>query len=116
MIRISRLLDRCIGGHFRIGPITVYGRNAMHFAVNIKTRRWGYLCFQPTVRCFGRWWPWYFYASPNATPWAATFAIGKGVDPIDRAKAIIRRTYLGHGFNYDDDEIDRRLRQINQSF
>ena len=71
--------EKHFGGYFIIGPITVYGWNAMHVAVNIKTR-WGYVCFHPTWRVFGHWWPWYFYISPNATPWAATFGIGPGYE------------------------------------
>jgi hypothetical protein len=95
----SCLFDRYLGGSLRLGPVVTYGFNAMHVAINIRTRRWGYLCFHPTIRCFGVWWPWYFYASPNATPQAATFAIGPWVDYQYRAGAIIRRVRLGHNFN-----------------
>ena len=59
-------------GHFRVGPVIVYyGDNAMHWAINIRTR-WGFLCAHPTVRC----WPWYIYLSPDATPDRATWGIG----------------------------------------
>jgi hypothetical protein len=68
-------LDR-FSEHWNFGPVTVYGANAMHWAVNIKTRRWGYVCFRLPVRCFGRWWPLYFYCSPDATPQSATFMVG----------------------------------------
>jgi hypothetical protein len=30
-------------------------------------------CFHPTTRTFGGYWPWYFYISKNATPWAACY-------------------------------------------
>ena len=63
-------------GHFNIGPITVYGANAMHYAVNIKSR-WGWICFRLPFRSFNRWWPLYFYISPDATPQRATFMVGR---------------------------------------
>ena len=68
--------ENFLGGHWKLGSFTLYGENAMHWAVNIKTR-WGYVCFRLPFKCFGRWWPLYFYISPNATPWAATFIIPK---------------------------------------
>ena len=69
--------ERHFGGHFNLGPITVYGWNAMHVAVNIRTV-WGFICFHPPFRVFGKWWPWYFYISPDATPQSATYGIGPG--------------------------------------
>lgn len=69
--------ENFMGGHISIGPITIYGENAMHWAVNVKTKRWGYICFRLPFRCFGRWHPLYFYVSPNGTPWAATFIFPK---------------------------------------
>lgn len=90
--------ERYFGGHLNIGKrITVYGENAMHWAVNIHTKRWGYVCFRLPVRCFGRWWPLYFYVSPNATPWAATFLIG-GDERCESRRASERRKRLGHNF------------------
>lgn len=108
---LDRILDRFFGGHFNIGPVTVYGRNAMHFAVQIRTRRWGYVSFRLPLFCFGQWWPLYIHASPNATPWAATFYVGGGRRNIDRALAPLRRHWLGHNFN--DDENMEMLRRIN---
>jgi hypothetical protein len=67
--------ERYFGGHVNIGPVTIFGENAMHWAVNIKTTRWGYVCFRLPLRSFGRWWPLYWYCSPDATPQAATFII-----------------------------------------
>jgi hypothetical protein len=72
-------IERKLGGHISIGPLTIYGFNAMHVAVNLYTKRWGWVCFHPPMRCFGRWWKWYFYVSPDATPHAATYRIGPGV-------------------------------------
>jgi hypothetical protein len=68
--------ENFLGGHINIGPITIYGENAMHWAVDIRSR-WGYVCFRLPFRCFNRWWPLYFYISPNATPQQATFIIPK---------------------------------------
>ncbi len=69
--------ENFLGGHLSIGPIVIYGENAMHWAINIKTRRLGYICFRLPFRCFGVWWPLYFYCSPDATPQSATFIIPK---------------------------------------
>jgi len=69
--------ENFLGGHVDIWNITIYGENAMHWAVNIKTKRWGYVCFRLPFRCFGVWHPLYFYTSPNGTPRNATFCIPK---------------------------------------
>lgn len=95
--RLGRWLERNLGGScsFRVPlldwRVTVYGFNAMHCALNVKTKRWGYICFCPPVRCFGRWRPWYFYLSSCATPWAAYRAFGPGVDREDKENARTRR-------------------------
>lgn len=73
----SRWQDRLFQGHRRIGPVTVYGANAMHWAINVRWRG-TYWCFHPTTRTFGGHWPWYFYVSPDATPQRATFKLGGG--------------------------------------
>ena len=73
----DRLTDRLFTGHVVIGPLTIYGANAMHWAFEVKSR-WGYLCFHPTTRTFGGKWPWYLYLSPNATPWKAKWGYGPG--------------------------------------
>ncbi|MEE8729756.1 MAG: hypothetical protein SOI28_05715 [Rahnella inusitata] len=67
-----------LSGHINVGRVTIFGDNAMHWAVNIRTKRWGYICFRLPFRSHRRWWPLYFYCSPNGTPWAATFKIGGG--------------------------------------
>lgn len=36
-------------GHFSIGSLTVYGRNAMHWGVQLHTKKYGYICFRLTV-------------------------------------------------------------------
>ena len=63
----KRWQDRIFPGHVRIGPVTIYGANAMHWQVDIRTR-WGYLCAHPTTRTFGGHWPWKVYLSRDATP------------------------------------------------
>lgn len=63
----------------------------------------------------------YFYCSPNATPWAATFMLGKKEDREDWAKSRIRYLALGHNFDvhgwndeYQCENYDI-LRGINRS-
>ena len=70
--------ENFLGGHLTIGPVTVYGENAMHWAVNIRTRK-GWFCFRLPFRSYGYWWPLYCYLSPDATPTRATkWFWGKG--------------------------------------
>ncbi len=109
---MSNLLDRWLGGHIHFGPVTIYGRNAMHWGVNIHTRRWGYVCFRLPFTCYGKWWPLYFYVSPNATPWASTFLWGGDGDHSPRM-ARARRDAFGHNFDTDDPELNDRLMRIN---
>lgn len=109
MINLKRLESKLLyqlpikylGGHFSFKvfglEVTIYGFNAMWLTVDIYTQRWGYICFRPPT-----WHPilrWKFYLSPNATPWAATFAIGAGVDSDDRQRAPLRRAAFGHNFS-----------------
>lgn len=72
--------ERHFDGHVNIGPVTIYGENAMHWAVNIRTQRWGFVCFRLPLRCFKQWWPLYWYCSPDGTPQAATFTLGNDHD------------------------------------
>ena len=67
-----RWQDRLFRGHASIGPITLYGANAMHWAINV----WmlgHYWCFHPTTHTFGGYWPWYFYLSRDGTPQGSCF-------------------------------------------
>lgn len=105
------------GGHLSIGPVTIYGANAMNWAVNIRTKRLGYICFTlPTISRFrknkiGQWrCYWYFYLSPNATPWASTFYIG--TDKAETSRAKIRKQHFGHGF--DSVKNKDKLGALNQ--
>jgi hypothetical protein len=94
--------ENFLGGHLSIGGLTVYGENAMHWGVNIRTKKWGYICFRLPFRCFGKWWPLYFYLSPNATPWAATYYVGTGhYAKKFKEQAVKRKVAFGHNFSTD---------------
>lgn len=103
-----------LGGHWRLGKrITIYGNNAMHWGVNIRTKRWGYICFRLPFTCDWRWLPLYFYLSPNGTPWASTFYRGKR-DRDEKIIAQIRKLNFGHGFSTDTHS--EALRTLNRKF
>lgn len=73
--------ENFMSGHFDIKIpflmcITIYGENAMHWAVNIHIFK-TYVCFRLPFRCFGVWYPLYFYISKDGTPTNAKFKIGK---------------------------------------
>lgn len=119
--KIGKWLDKRIGGHKSIGELTIYGDNAMHFGMTYWTKKYGYICFRLPIFCgivdyflYGdklRWWPLYFYVSPNATPWASTFMIGKKHDVDDWTLARVRKRRFGHNFNTDIHQEE--LRKIN---
>lgn len=106
------LWENFFSGHISIGRLTVYGENAMHWGVTFWTRRLGYICFRLPLRCFGGWWPLYFYLSPNATPWASTFY--RGPNRSEKRMAPIRRERYGHNFDAEllRDEESGDLREI----
>lgn len=95
--------------------ITQFGRNAMHFTTQVYVPRKGYFCFQPPAYQNGKWWGWKAYRSPNATPWAATFAAGPGMRTSDKLAAPFRRELLGSWYSSDDDEVYKKLRAINRA-
>ncbi len=68
--------ENFMGGHISILNVTIFGENAMHWSVQVKTNRWGYICFRLPFRCFGCWWSLFYYCSPDGTPGSATFKIG----------------------------------------
>lgn len=115
--------ENFMGGHVSFCGITIFGANAMNWAVNISTR-WGYLCF--TLPVAARWrrnsmgqlhYSWYMYLSPNCTPWAATWYIGS--DKSEHIRAKIRKLNFGHGFNSGSDtnaENYKKLRAINSKY
>lgn len=99
-------------GHFTIGRFTMYGANAMHFMMEVRTKRYGVVCF----RLFS-FWPQHkvcLYASPNATPWACTYCIGLG--PQEKIRAALRHLNFGHNFNSWDDATGKQLRKLNSKY
>ena len=103
---IPNLFQKYLGGHIDIGrKITIYGFNAMHVALDIYHKRYGHICFHPQLpQAFfgiGKKWSWYFYISPNATPWASTFAIGPGNYKHDKKSAKLRKKLFGYIYNTD---------------
>lgn len=87
--------ENFMGGYLRLGPITIWGANAMNWVVNIETNKFGVICF--TLPVFSNLNRMYFYFSPNGTPWASTYYIG--YDKSEKIKAKLRKKYLGHNFN-----------------
>jgi hypothetical protein len=73
--RLDQFFTRYLGGHCNLGPITFYGYNAMHWAINIRTSR-GWFCFKPVSWAFGKWWDGYVYFSRDATPYSASWGFG----------------------------------------
>lgn len=121
--KIGKWLDKMIGSHLNIGKrLTIYGDNAMQFGVTYWTKKYGYVCFRLPLPCGivdyflydwkVRWQPLYFYVSPNATPWAATFMIGKKHTRHDWALARVRKMRFGH--NFDTDTYREQLYKINR--
>lgn len=123
MGKVSEWCSEHLGGHISgRWPMlwTLYGFNAMHVCLNVWTRRWGWICFHPPVPRFllGMRAPWYLYISPNATPWAATWGVGPGIDRESRSGMRWRRENLGHGFDSDlldyDDMQPPHLRKATE--
>ena len=105
--------ENFLSGDVEIGPVTIYGDNAMQWAVNISSKRFGYICFRLPFFSHRAWWPLYFYCSPNATPWAATFMLGKKHSKRDYDLAPVRRRKLGHNFDTNDLINKTILNKIN---
>lgn len=96
-----------LNGHLNIGKrLTIYGNNAMHWGVTFSTKKYGYICFRLPFKSCERWYPLYFYCSPNATPWAATFMLGRKAHPDDWVKSRIRRSCFGHNFDLEELNTD----------
>lgn len=74
--RLVEFAEKRLSGHLTLGPVTLYGANAMDWAVNLRLPALGVtLCAKPPTKRRG----WYVYASPNATPWAAVIGCGPGL-------------------------------------
>jgi len=120
--KIGHLLQKRIGSHISKGNLTMYGDNAMHFGITYWTKKYGYVCFRLPIPCGivdyflydskVRWQPLYLYLSPNATPWASTFMLGKKHDRSDWVLSRVRKKKFGH--NFDTNENREELYRINQ--
>lgn len=116
MQKVNDILYKCFGGHINLGrKVTIYGLNAMQWAINIRTKRWGIVCFRLPLPCFNKFPPLYFYVSPNGTPRASTFCIGRGKK--QRQLARIRRKTFGHNFDsWNDPILKEKLWKINDKY
>lgn len=102
--------EKYLRGHWNIGKhITIYGNNAMDWAVNIHTQRWGYVCFKIPLLARRRT---YLYCSPNGTPWACTFY--RGWETSERIRARIRKLNFGH--NFDTEKHEAELGALDNRF
>lgn len=114
--KLINFLDTKLGGHKTIGNLTIFGHNAMHWGCQYWTKKWGYICFRLPLPYNLRWMPLHLYFSPNATPWAATFMIGRRFTKTEKLCSKLRKIKLGHNFKYDSETEDynyKVLRQIN---
>jgi hypothetical protein len=86
MISIANL-RRKLNKHIRF-----YGDDAMHYAVEIKTKN-GWIVARPTT---GKGhWPWYVYESPDATPTCAYWGFGPGFEDRDEYRRAHKRFERG---------------------
>jgi hypothetical protein len=101
-----------MGGHINIGKIiTIFGDNAMHWVLEIRTKKYGVICIRFfTTRPNAH--PLHIYFSPNGTPWACTYYFGKNKQESIRAK--IRKLNFGHNFSTDKNR--EKLRALNEKF
>lgn len=94
--------------------ITVFhdnGKYGMGFTVRIRTKKFGYVSIRPPI--MNPWSRCYLYVSPNATPWASTYAVGPGLRVDDKGRARVRKLALGHNFDAVDRKIYAKLCIIN---
>lgn len=109
--------ENFMGGHLNIGKrITIYGENAMHWAIQIRTKKYGYIVFTLPVKTFGIYYGSHIYFSPNGTPWASTYykSLWKENCKSEEIRARIRKLNFGHNFNTDIHY--ERLRALNEKF
>ena len=95
--------ENFLGGHVTIGRVTIYGCNAMHYAVNIQSKKYGWICFRLPLTCFGMFPPIYWYCSPNGTPSNSTYYTSIFENKYNRdkkkAQALLRKIHFGHNYN-----------------
>ena len=100
--------------YLSIKNLTIYSRHtAMKGAINLYTKKYGYICLRLPYysKQHKEKVHFYLYFSPNATPWAATFMIGREYSPEDWALSRIRYNCFGHNFNMD--ELDKDYNMMN---
>jgi hypothetical protein len=108
--------ENFMGGYISIGNLTIFGENAMHWAIEFRTKKYGYIVITLPVRCFGKYWGSHIYFSPNGTPWACTYykSLWKEDNKKEEIRARIRKLNFGHNFNTNLNRND--LRVINEKF
>ena len=109
--------ENFMGGHINIGKnITIFGENAMHWAICISTKKYGTICLTLPVKTFGRYWGCHIYFSPNGTPWASTYykSLWKENNRAEELRAKIRKLNFGH--NFDSEKYQDALRALNNKF
>lgn len=109
--------ENFMGGHINIGKrITVFGENAMHWAVEVRTKKYGVIVFTLPIKTFGKYHGCHIYFSPNGTPWAATYykSIWKENNRAEEIKARIRKLNFGH--NFDTNKHEDRLGALNNKY
>ncbi len=109
--------ENFFGGHLNIGKrITIFGENAMHWAIEIRTKKYGVIVFTLPIRTFGKYYGCHIYCSPNGTPWASTYykSLWKENNRSEELRAKIRKLNFGHNFNTDTHS--KKLRALNEKF
>jgi hypothetical protein len=108
--------ENFMSGHISIGSLSIFGENAMHWAIELHTKKYGYICFTPPLKCFGKYQGCHLYFSPNGTPWAATYykSLWKENNKDEEIRAKIRKLNFGH--NFSTDIYSKELYCLNNKF
>jgi len=101
---LPSLFWKYLGGRISIcRNIIIHGFNAMHVSIQIRHKKYGWICFHPPLPLIifgiGNKWPWYIYISPNATPWASTLLIGPRFSRKKKKEAKERKKLFGYVFD-----------------
>lgn len=108
--------ENFMSGHITIGKLTIFGENSMHWAVQIRTKKYGVIVFTLPIKTFGKYWGCHLYFSPNGTPWASTYykSIWKENNKQEEIRAQIRKLNFGHGFSTE--KYREELHVLNSNF
>ena len=76
----------------------------MCWAVMIRTKKYGCICFTLPFKTFGEYRGCHIYFSPNGTPWACTYykSLWKENRWLEEIRAKIKFKNFGHNFNTDE--------------